>query len=114
MSKIINNELYVLAQETFDKVKSQAGEYSGTFGSIKALIVEHFGQNGLIAAYIVLAALILVLISRLGKITFSTFKYLVIPSVAIAFLGAYFLPYSFIALLPFSVTFCSLVFLFKG
>ena len=89
-------------------------QYSGVFGSVKAVIIEHFGPNGLIAAYIVAAALILVLVSRLAKIGFATARYLVLPAVALAFLGSFVLPYSFFMLLPVTVTACSLVLLFKG
>lgn len=102
------------AQELSGKVSERLDEYSGVFGSIKGLIVEHFGQNGLIAAYIVVAVLILVLVSRLVKITFATIKYLVIPAVALAALGTFVLPYSFFLLLPVTVTACSLILLFRG
>ena len=102
------------AQELSEKASERLDEYSGIFGSVKELIVEHFGQNGLIAAYIVLAVLILLVVWRLTKITFATIKYLVIPAVALAALGAFVLPYSFFMLLPVTVTACSLLLLFRG
>ena len=114
MPKNIDTDLLAVVQDTFDKASAKADEYSGVLGSIKGTIVHHFGQNGLIAAYVVLAVVVLVIITRLTKITFSTIKYLVIPAVALAFVGAYFLPYSFAALLPVTVTISSLVLLFKG
>ena len=114
MPKSIDTNLLTTVQETISDVTAKADEYTGFLGSIREAIVGQFGQNGLIAAYIALAALVLLLVSRLTKITFSTLKYLVVPAVAIAFVGAYFLPYSFIGLLPVTVTFCSLVLLFKG
>jgi len=106
--------LIAQAQKLSEKVSDQLEEYSGVFGSIKELIVEHFGQNGLIAAYIVAAVLILVIVSRLAKITFATVKFLVVPSIALAAIGSFVLPYSFFLLLPVTVTACSLVLLFKG
>ena len=93
---------------------ARAEECSGVIGSIKGLILEHFGPNGLVASYIVLAVLVLVIISRLAKITFASFKYLVIPAVALAVLGSFVLPYSFVLLLPVTVVACSLFMLFKG
>ena len=102
------------AQEYSEKASKRLDEYSGVFGSVKELIVEHFGQNGLIAAYIVVAVLILVIVSRFAKITFATIKYLIIPAVALAALGAFVLPYSFFMLLPVTVTACSLLLLFRG
>ncbi len=106
--------LIAQAQDLTDRAAAKVDEYSGIFGSVKGLIVEHFGSNGLIAAYIVLAVLILVIVSRLAKITFSTLKYLVIPATALAVLGSFVLPYSFAMLLPMTVTGCSLFLLFKG
>jgi hypothetical protein len=101
-------------QELEQQTKLAAEEYSGVLGSVKGLIVEHFGQNGLYAAYIVITVLVLVLVSRLGRITFSTLKYLVIPALALAFVGSIVSSYTFIGLLPVTVTGCSLVLLFKG
>ena len=100
--------------EIVDKASNQANEYSGVLGSIKGFIIEHFGTNGLYAAYLVLAIFVLIIVSRLAKITFSTLKYLVIPALGLAFLATFFLPYSFVAMLPVTVTFCSLFLLFKG
>ena len=91
-----------------------ADSFSGGLGSIKELILEYFGPNGLTAAYIVVAVLVLVLIWRLTKITFATLKYLVIPAVVLAVLGSFVLPYSFVILLPVTVTACSLILLVKG
>lgn len=93
---------------------AKADEYSGVLGSAQQFIVEHFGQNGLYAAYIAVAAIVLFVVSRLAKLTFSTIKYLVIPAVALAFAGSFFVPYSFVALLPATVAVCSLFLLFKG
>ena len=111
----------MLSGETIAQVKQLASdatgklsEFSGMFGSAEQLIVEHFGQNGLYAAYIAVAALILFVVSRLAKLAFSAIKYLAIPSVALAFAGSFFFPYSFIALLPVTVAVCSLFLLFKG
>ena len=106
--------LLAQAQELSEKVSEKFDEYTGVFGSVKELIVEHFGQNGLIAAYIVLAVLALVVVSRLAKIGFAAIKYLVIPAVALAALGTFVLPYSFFMLLPVTVTACSLLLLFRG
>ncbi len=97
-----------------EKLSDWIEEYLGVLGSIKEIIVEHFGQNGLIATYIVLAVLILVIVWRLAKITFATIKYLVIPAIVLAVLGTFVSPYSFFLLLPVTVTACSLVLLFKG
>ena len=97
-----------------DEATVRAEEYSGVLGSAKGYIIDHFGQNGLYAAYIAAAVIVLFLVSRLAKLTFSAVKYLIIPSLALAFLASLFLPFSFAAALPISVTVCSLFLLFRG
>lgn len=109
-------ELNLLNQikEMTESAGAKAEEYSGLLETIKGTIVEHSGENGLIAAYIATAAFLLFILSRLAKISFSTLKYLAIPAVALAFIGSLVIPYSFFTLLPVTVTGCSLVLLFKG
>lgn len=102
------------AKALADQAAVKADEYSGFLGTAREYIVGHFGQTGLIATYIALAVLVLFVVSRIAKLTFSTIKYLVLPSLALAFLASLFLPYSFAAALPVSVTVCSLFLLFKG
>ena len=111
---MLNGELLTQIKSFADDATVKADEYSGIIGSIQQLIVEHFGQNGLYASYIALAAIILFIVSKLAKLTFSTLKYLVIPSLVLAFAGSFFVPYSFISLLPVTVAICSLFLLFKG
>ena len=97
-----------------DQATAKAEEYSGVLGQVQGFIVDHFGQNGLYAAYIALAVVILFVVTRVAKLTFSTIKFLVIPSLALALIGSFVLPMSFAATLPISVTICSLFLLFKG
>ena len=107
-------ELLSQAKQIADDAAVKAEEYSGLLGQAKGYILDHFGQTGLYAAYITVAVLLLFVVSRLAKLTFSAVKYLVIPAVALAFLASVFLPYSFAITLPVSVTVCSLFLLFKG
>lgn len=111
---MLNGETIAELKNLADQATAKADEYSGLFGSVQQFIVEHFGQNGLYAAYIAAAAVILFIVSRLAKLTFSTLKYLVLPALALAFAGSFFVPYSFVALLPVTVAVCSLFLLFKG
>lgn len=83
-------------------------------GPIRESIVAHFGQTGLIATYIALGVVALLVLHRLLKITFAALKYLVVPSIVLAFVGTLILPYSFVFLLPITVSLCSLVLLFKA
>ena len=102
------------AKSFVDSATLKADEYSSIIQSAQGFILEHFGQNGLYAAYIVIGALGLFLLSLVARLTFSTLKYLVVPSVALAFAGSIFAPYSFAALLPVTVSVCSLFLIFKG
>ncbi|MEA2030809.1 MAG: hypothetical protein U9N55_04350 [candidate division Zixibacteria bacterium] len=111
---MIPTEIQEQLQAFADQASSKAEEYSGTVGSIKELIVQHFGQNGLIAAYIALAVLLLLLFYQLAKIGFSTVKYLIIPSIGIAMVVHFATSYSFFMLLPVTVVLFSLVLLFRG
>jgi hypothetical protein len=111
---MLTPELLAQVKQVADRATVKAEEYSGVIGSAKGYIIDHFGQNGLYAAYVASAVIILFLVSRLAKLTFSAVKFLVIPSLALAFLSSMFLPFSFAAALPVSVTVCSLFLLFKG
>ncbi|MDH3892546.1 MAG: hypothetical protein OEV49_15885 [candidate division Zixibacteria bacterium] len=97
-----------------DRAAAEADSVTGGLGSIKALILDYFGPNGLTAAYIVAAVLALVLVWRLVKIGFDALKYVVIPSVALAAVGSFVLGSPFVSLLPVTVVGCSLIMLFKG
>ena len=111
---MLNKELLSTIQDITESATTKADEYSGVIGQVRELILRNFGENGLIAAYITLAALFIFIASRLAKITFSTLKFLVVPAVALAFIGSFFVPYSFFALLPVTVTAGSVILLFKG
>lgn len=107
-------ELIQQAKMFYDNASLKANEYADMINSAQGFILDHFGQNGLYASYIVTAALLLVILMKLAKLTFAALKYLVVPSVALAFAGSFFMPLSFMVLLPVTVSVCSLVLLFKG
>lgn len=97
-----------------ERASTEAEQYSGTLASAKAFIVEHFGQNGLLAAYVVIGVIILLVVAKLAKTALSTVKYLVIPAFALALLAMYLVGWSFYTALPVTVTACALLLLFKG
>jgi hypothetical protein len=101
-------------QDAAEQAAQKAEEVSGFLGPVRQYIVDNFGQSGLMAAYLVVAVLVLVLISKLVGVGLSALKYLVIPAVALAFVASLFLPFSFITALPVTATVCSLFMLFKG
>jgi hypothetical protein len=97
-----------------ESVLARVSEHSTAIAAAQQYIVDHFGQTGLIAAYITLGILVIFVISRLVKLTFAAVKYLVVPAVVLAFLASLCTPFSFATALPVTVTVCSLVLLFKG
>jgi len=111
---MISSDLLSQVSNLAESASQKADEYSGVLGSARELILEHFGENGLIAAYIAIAVLALFLISKLVKLSVSALKYLVIPALALAALASFVTPFSFFVALPVTVTACSLVLLFKG
>ena len=108
------SELLGQARALTQEASARAGEYAGVVASAKQFILDQFGQPGLIAAHIVVAALIIFIGWRLVKLAFSVVKYLVIPSVALAFVASLVTPWPFATALPVTVTVCSLFLLFKG
>jgi len=107
-------DLMAQAKVLAEEAAGHAKEYTSFLAPVQEYIVDTFGENGLIAAYIALAVLALFAISRVAKLTFSAVKYLIIPALALSFLATFFLPVTFAAALPVSVTVCSLFLLFKG
>jgi len=111
---MLNSELFSNIQEIAQKIGESVREYSGIAAQIQQYIFDHFGQTGLYAAYISAAAFGLLIFWKLVTLSFAVLKYMVIPSVALAFLGSLFLPYSFETLLPVTATGCSLFLIFKA
>lgn len=101
-----------------EELLQQAMEYFSTapnwFADIKQLILDRFGTPGLIAAVLVLLSAVVLLLLKVMKISFDVIRYVLVPSVAITFVATYFLPFSFVYILPVSVSLFSVVLLVKG
>jgi hypothetical protein len=95
-------------------VTTAVSELTSLVLPLKALIESNFGPNGLLAAYIVAGVLLFLLVWKLIQLAFAALKYVVIPSIVLAFLATLFLPYTFATVLPFTVAGCSLILLFKA
>jgi len=67
---------------------------------VRQFILDNFGQNGLYAAYILAAAIVILLLYKLVKFSFELIFFIVLPSVISAFVLTFFLPYNFLYLLP--------------
>lgn len=109
-----NGELLIKAQNVLENISKSSDDAGAVLSITRDWILQHFGTNGLYAAYLVGLALAVFVLSKLIKITFATIKYLVLPGLGLALIGSFVLPYSFFFLLPITVTGCSLLLLFKG
>ncbi len=78
-------------------------EHGQALDPIRQFIFDHFGQTGLYAAYMLAAAIILLVIYKLVKLSFELLFFIALPSVLAAFVLTFFLPFSFFYLLPATV-----------
>lgn len=75
-------------------------ENQGLIDQARRLIVDHFGQNGLYAAYLLGAAIVVLIFYKLIKLSFEIIFFVALPSVISAFVLTFVLPYTFFYLLP--------------
>ena len=108
------SELLTQIQDIAERASVSFSEYGTIMTQIQQFILDNFGPKGLYAAYISAAAVGLLLFWKMVKLSFAALKYMVLPAVAIAFVGSFFLPYTFTTLLPVTVSGCSLILLFKA
>jgi hypothetical protein len=100
--------------QIYQQAMAQIGEPSALFTSAKIFIEERFGAPGLIASGILLLAIIGLILSKAVKLSFAVVRYVVVPSIAVTFVATYFLPYSFVYILPATVAFFSILLIAKG
>ena len=100
--------------EILQQAAAQVGEPSGFIDASRQFIEEKFGMAGIIAAALLLVSIVGLLLSKVTKLSFNLVRFVVIPSVAVTFIATYFLPYSFIYILPVTVAFFSVVLMVKG
>jgi hypothetical protein len=103
-----------LIQSTVQEAITQVGENSDLITTIKVFIEDKFGSAGLIVVALLLVGIAGLLLSKITKLSFDLIKYVAIPSVAVTFIATYFLPFSFVYILPVTVAFFSIVLMVKG
>jgi hypothetical protein len=111
---MLHSDLASFLTDTINWLTLQSATWGTTLTTAKAWILDHFGAHGLIAALVVLGVLMVFVVTQLVRLTVATLKYLVVPSIVLAYLATLFLPVTFSAALPVTVTACSLVLLVKG
>lgn len=85
------------------EIAKAVSKHGQALDPIRQFIVDHFGQTGLYAAYLLAAAAVLLIVYKLVKLSFELVFFIALPSVLSAFVLTFFLPYSFFYLLPATV-----------
>lgn len=108
------SDLASLITSAIDWVTLQSATWGTSLAVAKTWILDHFGTNGMIASLVVLGVLMVFIVTQLVRLTMAALKYLVVPSVVLAYIATLILPVTFSTALPVTVTACSFVLLFKG
>jgi len=103
-----------LIKTALNHVTAQIGDKADFIGTAKQFIEGRFGTAGLIACGLLLASILGLLLAKLTKLSFDLLRYVAVPSVAVTFVATYFLPYSFVYILPVAVAFFAIVLIVKG
>jgi len=101
-------------KELMQITMTQFTEPNGILFAARSFVEERFGTPGLIAAGILLVSIFGLLVSKAVKISFDIVRYVAVPSVAVSFVATYFLPLSFVYILPVTVAFFSIFLIVKG
>ena len=84
------------------------------FGVWHEYLVAQVGQTAAFAIYLALAALVLLALFRSFKFSFDVLRFVVVPTIAIGFVGSLVLPYSFVTIAPFAAIGCSTLLFIRG
>ena len=103
-----------MINELLQEASSHLNESQGLIDIGRQFIEEKFGTAGVIAAAILVVSIVGLLLGKVTKLSFNLVRFVVIPSVAVTFIATYFLPYSFVYILPVTVAFFSVVLMVKG
>jgi hypothetical protein len=103
-----------LTNELIQQASTRMGDSGNFLTQIKMFIEGQFGTPGLIAAGLLLAGIAGLILSKAIKLSIDIVRYVAVPSVAVTFIGTYFLPFSFMYILPVTVAFFSIVLVVKG
>lgn len=100
--------------EILQQAMTHLDDPGGFIATAKIFVEQKFGAPGLIAVGLLLAGVIGLILSKTVKLTFDIVRYVAVPSLATTFIATYFLPYSFVYILPVAVAFFSIVLMVKG
>ncbi len=102
-----------LGNLTSDNLQQAVAQNQQYLDPIRQYILDHFGQNGLTVAYILVGAIALLVVWKLIKLSFELIFFVAIPSVLAAVILSSLLPYSFFYLLPATTALFTLGLIFR-
>jgi hypothetical protein len=97
-----------------NNIIAAATDSTGVVAVSSAYVAKHYGENGVVAAWLVVGIVALALAAKVIRLAVSAVMYLIVPAITLAFLGSLVLPMSFSLLLPITTVACSLFFLMKS
>ncbi|MFH2056866.1 MAG: hypothetical protein ABIJ61_12985 [bacterium] len=96
------------------RIESVLKALPAQFGTWHEYLVAQLGQTATFAIYLALGAIILLALFRSFKFSFDVLRFVVVPTLAIAFVGSLLLPYSFLTIAPFAAIACSTLLFIRG
>jgi len=107
MFEEIKSELFARAELFVSSIPEQAQDFH-------SYLIDNCGQTITMAIYLAVVALVLLAVHRGVKLSFDLLRFVVIPTIAVGFIGSLVIPYSFFHIVPFAaIVFSTLLFL-KG
>jgi len=94
-------------------IEAIVASLAGRLGNIDQLIVSIGGNNARYVAYILLAVVVLMVISRILKLSFSILQKVILPAAFLAWVVGNFVNFPFFSIFPFLVAVGSAWWLFK-
>jgi hypothetical protein len=95
-------------------LQSFTGGLTEKIVSVHGGLVSGLGMTGALALYLTLGILAVLVLWRMVKLTFDVIRCVAIPALAVAFVGAWLMPFSFYHILPVTAALFSGILLLKG
>jgi hypothetical protein len=95
-------------------LQSLTGGLTEKVVSVHGELVAGLGMTGALALYLTLGILAVLALWRMVKLSFDVIRCVAIPALAVAFVGAWLMPFSFYHILPVTAVLFSGILLLKG
>lgn len=95
-------------------IRSILSALSDAVVSLHSRMTGAYGSTATIAVYLTSGALVVLMLWRLLKLSFDIIRFVAIPAIVVALLGAWLLPVTFYHALPLAATLFSGILLLRG